>query len=68
MRTRTTTASPEQQLVFDEIQKGKGNIAVQACPGSGKSFTLLESLKLIPRLKKTVFLSFSNAIVNELKG
>jgi DNA helicase-2/ATP-dependent DNA helicase PcrA len=67
MRTRTTTASPEQQQVFDEIQKGKGNIAVQATAGSGKSYTLLESLKIIPRLKKTVFLSFSNAIVNELK-
>jgi DNA helicase-2/ATP-dependent DNA helicase PcrA len=60
-------ASPSQQKVFDSIKQTKDHIAVQACPGAGKSFTLLESLKIIPRLKKTIFLSFSNAIVNELR-
>jgi superfamily I DNA/RNA helicase len=61
------TASPSQEKVFSGIRDTKKDIAVQACPGAGKSFTLLEALKIIPRLKKTIFLSFSNAIVNELK-
>ena len=60
-------ASTEQQLAFNEIKNGKGNVALQASAGTGKTFVLLESLKLIPRLKKSVFLSFSNAIVNEIK-
>lgn len=61
------TASPKQELVFGEVKNGKGNIAIQATAGAGKTFTLVEILKLIPRLKKTIFLSFSNAIINELK-
>lgn len=60
-------ASPKQQLVFNETKNGKGNIAVQATAGAGKSFTLVEALKLIPKLRKVVFLSFSNAIIDELK-
>lgn len=35
---------------------------------SGKTTTLLEILKLLPRTKRSVFLSFSNTIVNELKN
>lgn len=34
---------------------------------SGKTTTLLEILNLIPKFKKTIFLSFSNTIVKELK-
>lgn len=60
-------ASEHQQLVIDEVRTGKGNVSVQATAGGGKSYTLLESLKVVPRFKKSVFLSFSNAIVKELK-
>lgn len=35
---------------------------------SGKTHTLLGALKVIPRLKKSIFLSFANAIVNELRS
>jgi DNA helicase-2/ATP-dependent DNA helicase PcrA len=61
------TSSPAQERVFNGVRETKDMIAVQACPGAGKTYTLLEILKLIPRLKKIIFLSFSNAIVNELK-
>jgi superfamily I DNA/RNA helicase len=61
------TASPSQQAVFDKVQNSKDNIAVQATAGAGKTFTLVNALKLLPRLKKSIFLSFSNAIVDELK-
>jgi superfamily I DNA/RNA helicase len=59
--------SQSQLDIFQEVKTGKGNLAVQASPGAGKSFVIINSLSYIPRLKKTIFLSFSNAIVNELK-
>lgn len=60
-------ASPKQQAIYDKIKNGRDHVAIQATAGAGKSTTLLECLKLVPRLKRTVFLSFSKAIVNELK-
>lgn len=62
------TASPSQELVYEEVRTGKGNIAIQATAGSGKTTLLLGCLEIVPRLKKTIFLSFSNAIVDELKA
>jgi hypothetical protein len=35
-------ASPKQQEVFDETKNGKGNIAVQATAGAGKSLHWLK--------------------------
>lgn len=58
----------QQEEVIKEVKVGKGNIIVQATAGSGKSFTLLKSLNEIPRFKKTIFLSFSKFIVEELKS
>lgn len=57
-----------QGAACSEVKDGTGNVSVQATAGSGKTYTLLEMLKLVPRFKKTVFLSFSNAIVKELKS
>jgi DNA helicase-2/ATP-dependent DNA helicase PcrA len=59
-------SSPQQIEVFNFIRYRKGHGAVQATAGAGKTFTLVECLKLIPRLKKAIFLSFSKAIVKEL--
>lgn len=60
--------SEQQQKVFKEVRTGRGNLAINAGPGSGKTTTLLESLNLIPRHANSIFLSFSNGIVNELKS
>lgn len=57
-----------QLAVHEEVAKGKGNIAVQATAGSGKTTTILGALNRVPRFKRTVFLSFSKAIVEELKA
>lgn len=59
--------SKYQIAIFDKVKNSNENICVQATAGAGKTTTLLEILNLIPRFKKTVFLSFSNTIVNELK-
>jgi len=62
-----TNFSKYQVAIFDQVKNSDKNICVQATAGAGKTTTLLEILNLIPRFKKTVFLSFSNTIVNELK-
>lgn len=58
--------SKEQLQVYKAV-KGSQDVCVEATAGGGKTTTLLEILKLLPRTKKIVFLSFSNTIVNELK-
>ena len=59
--------SEDQIGVFEEVKKGINNIAIKACPGSGKTTTLLECLKFIDSSKSILFLSFSGEIVEELK-
>lgn len=59
--------SKYQKDIFNAIKTSKSNICINATAGSGKTTTLIFALKLIPRFKKTIFLSFSNAIVNTLK-
>jgi DNA helicase-2/ATP-dependent DNA helicase PcrA len=60
--------SEYQFNIFEAVKTTQDNICVQATAGSGKTTTLLEILNIIPKFKKTIFLSFSNTIVNELKS
>lgn len=59
--------SARQIAVFDAIKNTNSNIAILATAGSGKTTTGVKALSYIPVSKKTAFLSFSNAIVEELK-
>ena len=59
--------SKYQQAVYDFILKGKGNAVIDAVAGSGKSTTIVNALKLIPKNKKVLFLAFNKSIVEELK-
>ena len=56
-----------QKDIFDFIINGQGNLVVEAVAGSGKTSTILESLKLIPKDKRVLFCAFNNSIVSELK-
>lgn len=60
--------SEYQKNIFNGVKNTKSNICVNATAGSGKTTTILEALKLVPRFKRTIFLSFSNSIVNTLKS
>lgn len=60
--------SPYQIEIFKAVQTTQNHVCVEATAGAGKTSTILEALKLIPRMKKSIFLSFSNTIVNELKS
>ena len=59
--------SPQQQGIFDFIQLGKGNGVIDAKAGTGKTTTIVDSMKFIPLNKKIIFVAFSNAIATELK-
>lgn len=59
--------SPYQEKIFDFIQNGTGNAVIKATAGSGKTTTLVSSMKLIPKSEKCMFIAFNNSIVNELK-
>jgi DNA helicase-2/ATP-dependent DNA helicase PcrA len=60
--------STYQQSVFDFIIEGKGNCVINAVAGSGKTFTIVNALSLIPSDKKVLFLAFNKHIVTELQG
>lgn len=59
--------SSNQLTVFKEIKDGNSNVAIKATAGAGKTTTILACLDFTPKTKKSVFLSFSKAIVDELK-
>jgi superfamily I DNA/RNA helicase len=64
----TIVPSNHQKDVFETIATTNKHVSIEATAGSGKTSTILLSLKLIPKFKRTIFLSFSNTIVDELKS
>ena len=60
--------SSYQESVFNFIIEGQGNAVINAVAGSGKTFTIVNALSLIPSDKKVLFLAFNKHIVTELQG
>ena len=61
------TPSKYQKAIFEFIETGSGNAVINAVAGSGKSSTLVDSLKKIDSSKSVLFLAFNKSIVEELK-
>lgn len=62
------TPSPEQQAIFDAALKGSGNIMVNALAGCGKTTTLVELARRLPKAgKNRQFCAFNKSIVDELE-
>ena len=59
--------SKYQKDIFDYIEQGQGHLVVEAAAGSGKTFTLIKCLELIPNDKRILLTAFNKDIVNELK-
>lgn len=55
-----------QQNVFDFVTNGNGNAVISAVAGSGKTTTIVECAKRIPRTKSVLFLAFNKSIASEL--
>jgi superfamily I DNA/RNA helicase len=59
--------SKYQINIFDFVKNKDGNCVIEAIAGSGKTFTIKELCKIIPKEKRVLFLAFNVSIVNELK-
>lgn len=67
-KTESRDWSTYQRDIFLEIQNGFGHLVIQAVAGSGKTATIMESLKLIPESKTVLLLAFNRSIRDELKS
>lgn len=56
-----------QKDIFRDIAKGTGHTVVIARAGSGKTSTIVEGFKYIPRGKKTLMVAFNKSIADELR-
>src|ERR1700723_1686618 len=60
--------SPFQQAIFEDFKSGVGHTVIDACPGSGKSSTIVEGLNNLPKNVSNVMMtSFSTQSVEDLK-
>jgi len=59
--------SAYQAAIFDFVRSGEGNAVVEAVAGSGKTTTIVESMKLLAFGKRALFLAFNKAIADVLR-
>lgn len=59
--------SQYQKAIFKDIATGTGHTVVIARAGSGKTSTIIEGFKYIPKGKKTLMVAFNKSIAEELK-
>ena len=60
--------SKYQQDIFDFIENGSGNLVVEACAGSGKTTTIMESLRHIHSDKRVLLTCFNKSIQENLSA
>lgn len=61
-------ATPEQQRVIDEFQKPECTfLKVKACSGSGKTYTLVETVKTA-KPQRGLYIAYNKAIATEAAG
>ena len=58
--------SPYQKAVFDFVQTGSGSAIIGAVAGSGKTTTIVQAVKLIPKNQSVLMLAFNKSIAEEL--
>jgi len=64
----TFTPSSYQQAIFEQVQRGDRNIAIEAVAGSGKTISLVKSIEYVPSDKSVCFLAFNKHIATELQS
>jgi DNA helicase II / ATP-dependent DNA helicase PcrA len=60
--------SAYQTAIFDFAANGAGNAVVEAVAGSGKTTTMVESLRRVPASVSKIFLAFNKSIQLELQS
>ena len=59
--------TPEQERIFLFVKKRPENMLIKAYAGAGKTTTIVEAVKLLPKDKNIMFLAFNKHIQEELK-
>jgi len=57
----------EQERIFLFVKKRPENVLIKAYAGAGKTTTIVEAVKLLPKDKNIMFLAFNKHIQEELK-
>lgn len=65
---RSIVDSKYQIAIYSAAQDVNKNLAILATAGSGKTTTLLKLLRLVPRTRSGIFVSFSKSIIEELES
>ncbi len=58
--------SEYQNKIFNFVEHNVGNAVIQARAGSGKTATIITSMKLVPKNKKCLFLAFNTSVKDEI--
>lgn len=61
-------ASEYQVAIFKTIQRGIGNLIINASAGSSKTTTIVNSIRFIPDKKKVLFVAFNKDIVEKIRS
>lgn len=56
-----------QKAIFEDVARGTGHTVVIARAGSGKTTTIVEAFKYIPKKMKTLMVAFNKSIADELR-
>lgn len=56
-----------QQAIFEDVRSGHGHTVVLARAGTGKTTTIVESFKHVPKGEQVLMVAFNKAIAEELK-
>lgn len=59
--------SEYQEKIFDFIKNGVGNAVIEAKAGSGKTTTMVEGIKYVPKTQNALFVAFNKSICQELE-
>jgi DNA helicase-2/ATP-dependent DNA helicase PcrA len=57
-----------QRAIFADVAEGSGHVLVRARAGTGKTTTIVESLRHIPAGKSSLLVAFNKAIARELEA
>jgi DNA helicase-2/ATP-dependent DNA helicase PcrA len=62
------TLSPQQAQIMKVCKEENCHLIIEALAGTGKTTTILEALKVLPRGKKVAFVCFNRTIAMELQN
>lgn len=60
-------ASKYQNVIFNNVEFGSGNMVISAAAGSSKTTTIINCINIIKKTKKVLFIAFNKEIVKNIQ-